>query len=108
MKEYTTDKIRNVALVGHQGAGKTSLVEALLFNTGATNRLGSVNDQTTISDWDEDEHARGISLSTSLLPLEFNDFKINILDTPGHTDFQGEVKSNRFSLLEISFLCQLV
>jgi elongation factor G len=93
VKEYKTDKIRNVALVGHQGSGKTSLVEALLFNTGATNRLGSVDSQTSISDWDEDEHARGISLSTSLLPLEFGDFKINVLDTPGHTDFQGEVKN---------------
>ncbi|RMF80217.1 MAG: elongation factor G [Chloroflexi bacterium] len=93
MKEYTTENLRNVALVGHQGAGKTSLVEALLYNTGAINRLGRVEEGNTTSDWDEDEQARGISLSTSLIPIEFNDHKINILDTPGYTDFQGEVKN---------------
>ncbi|RMG86671.1 MAG: elongation factor G [Chloroflexi bacterium] len=93
MREYTTDKIRNVALVGHQSAGKTSLVEALLFNTGAINRVGRVEEGNTVSDWDEDERERGLSLSTSLVPVEFNDHKINILDTPGYTDFQGEVKN---------------
>ena len=91
MKEYQTDRLRNIALVGHQGAGKTSLAEALLFNTGATTRLGSVMDGTTVSDYDEDEKARGLSLSTSLIPCEFNDHKINVLDTPGYTDFAGEV-----------------
>jgi elongation factor G len=93
MKEYTTDKLRNVALVGHQGSGKTSLVESLLFNTGAINRLGKVEDKNTVSDWDEDEKARGMSISTSLIPVEFNDHKINILDTPGFTDFQSEMKN---------------
>jgi elongation factor G len=93
MKEYTTDKLRNVALVGHQGAGKTSLVEALLYNTGAINRMGRVEEGNTVSDWDEDEKERGLSLSTSLIPLEFNDHKINVLDTPGYTDFQGELKN---------------
>jgi elongation factor G len=93
MKEYQTDKLRNVVLVGHQGAGKTSLVEALLYNTGAINRLGKVEEKNTISDWDEDEKERGISVSTSLVPIEFNEHKINILDTPGYTDFQGEVKN---------------
>lgn len=93
MKEYTTDKLRNVALVGHQGSGKTSLVEAMLHNTGATNRLGSVLDKNTVSDWDDDERARGMSISTSLIPLEFNDHKINLLDAPGFTDFQGEMKN---------------
>jgi elongation factor G len=93
MKEYVTDKLRNVALVGHQGAGKTSLVEALLYNTGAINRMGRVEEGNTVSDWDEDEKERGLSLSTSLIPLEFNDHKINILDTPGYTDFQGELKN---------------
>jgi elongation factor G len=93
MKEYTTEKLRNVALVGHQGAGKTTLVEALLYNTGAVNRFGKVEEGSTASDWDEDEKARGISLSTSLIPLEFQDHKINVLDAPGYTDFQGEVKN---------------
>jgi elongation factor G len=93
MQEYTTDKIRNVALVGHQGSGKTSLVEALLFNTGVINRLGRIEDGTTVSDWDEDEHGKGNSLSTSIIPVEFEGHKINILDTPGFTDFQGEVKN---------------
>lgn len=93
MRVYETEKIRNVALVGHQGCGKTSLVEAMLFNTGATSRMGRIEDGTTASDWQDDEKSRGISLSTSLIPLEFEDHKINILDTPGYTDFQGEVKN---------------
>jgi elongation factor G len=93
MKEYTTDKIRNVAVVGHQGCGKTSLVEALLFNTGAINRMGKVEDKNTVSDWDDEERSRGMSINTSLVPLEFEDHKINLLDTPGFTDFQGEVKN---------------
>ena len=93
MREYTTDKLRNVALVGHQGSGKTTLVEALLFNTGAVSRLGRIEEKTTVSDWEDEEKERGISLSTSLIPLEFSDHKINVLDTPGYTDFQGEVKN---------------
>ena len=91
MKEYTSENIRNIALVGHQSAGKTSLVEALLFNTGAINRLGKVEEGNTVSDWDEDEKERGLSLSTSLVPIEFSDTKINVLDAPGYTDFQGEM-----------------
>ena len=93
MKEYASEHIRNVALTGHQGSGKTSLVEALLFNTGAINRLGTVEEGNTVSDWDEDERERGLSLSTSLVPVEFDETKINLLDTPGYTDFQGEVKN---------------
>src|SRR5689334_18203507 len=93
MKEYASDKLRNVALVGHQSAGKTTLVEALLYNTGAISRIGRVEEKNTISDWDEEEKERGLSLSTSLIPIEFNETKINVLDTPGYTDFQGEVKN---------------
>src|SRR5690554_6108226 len=93
MKEYSSDKLRNVALVGHQGAGKTSLAEALLYNTGAITRLGRVEEKNTVSDWDEEERERGLSISTSLIPVEFEDHKINILDTPGYTDFLGEIKS---------------
>ncbi|MCL4255911.1 MAG: 50S ribosome-binding GTPase, partial [Anaerolineae bacterium] len=93
MREYQSEKLRNVALVGHQGCGKTSLVEALLFNTGATNRMGRVEDGSTVSDWDEDEKSRKVSLSTSLIPLEYDDHKVNVLDAPGASEFQGEIKN---------------
>ena len=93
MKEYQTENIRNVALVGHQSCGKTSLLEALLYCTGATNRMGHISESNMVSDWDDEERERGLSLSTSLAPVEFNDIKINLLDTPGFTDFQGELKN---------------
>ena len=93
MKEYGTESIRNVALVGHLGSGKTSLVEAMLYNTGATTRLGKIEDGTTVSDFDEEEHRRKISVSTSLVAVEYDNHKINFLDTPGFTDFVGDVKS---------------
>lgn len=93
MKEYATDKIRNVAMVSHGGAGKTMLGEALLHFSGATTRLGKVEDGTTISDFEEEEIRRKLSLSTSILPVEHRDHKINLLDTPGYTDFIGEVIS---------------
>jgi elongation factor G len=93
MKEYTTDKLRNVVLVGHQSAGKTTLVEAMLFNTGAISRMGRIEEKNTVSDWDDEEKERGLSLATSLIPLEFQDCKINLLDTPGYTDFQGDIKN---------------
>src|SRR5574338_413686 len=93
MKEYTTEFLRNVALVSHGGAGKTMLAEALLHFTGATTRLGKVEDGTTTSDYDEEEIRRKISLYTSVIPLEFRDTKINLLDAPGYTDFVGEVVS---------------
>ena len=93
MKEYGTESIRNVALVGHLGSGKTSLVEAILYNTGAITRLGRIEDGTAVSDFDEEEHRRRISVSTSLIAVEYDNYKINLLDTPGFTDFVGEVKS---------------
>src|SRR6266516_3356043 len=83
-------KIRNVAVVGHRGTGKTSLVEALLFQAGATNRLGTVESGSTVSDWDEDEQRRQMSLSASICHLEWQDRKINLLDTPGDPGFQGD------------------
>lgn len=92
MKEYQTVQLRNVALLSHGSAGKTSLAEAMLLNTGAINRLGNVNEGTTVSDYDEEEIRRHISLSTSLIPCEWDGHKINILDTPGYLDFVGEVK----------------
>src|SRR5512136_1276568 len=93
MKEYTTKFIRNIALVSHSSAGKTMLAEAMLHFTGATTRLGRIEDGTTASDYEEEEIRRGISLSTSMIPIEYKDHKINLLDTPGYTDFIGEVIS---------------
>jgi len=93
MKVYSTDSIRNIALASHQGAGKTSLVEAMLFNAGAVTRLGAIAQGNTVSDFEEEEVRRGLSLSTSLIPIEANGLKLNFLDTPGYTDFQGEVKN---------------
>lgn len=92
MRVYTSEFIRNIAITGHQGSGKTTLVEAMLYNSGAISRMGRVEDGTTVSDWGEDERDRQISINTSLVPIEYADHKINILDTPGFTDFQGEVQ----------------
>jgi elongation factor G len=92
MKEYTTEFLRNVALVSHGGAGKTMLAEAFLHATGATTRLGKVEDGTTASDYEE-EHRRKISIFSSLIPIEHRDHKINIIDAPGYTDFVGEMIS---------------
>jgi elongation factor G len=93
MKEYTTDSIRNIALVSHSSAGKTMLAEAFLHFTGATTRLGRIEDGTSASDFEEEEIRRGISLSTAIIPVEYQDHKINILDTPGYNDFIGEMIS---------------
>ncbi|HET9587915.1 MAG TPA: GTP-binding protein, partial [Anaerolineales bacterium] len=93
MKEYTTEFLRNIALVSHGGAGKTMLAEAFLHATGATTRLGKVEDETTISDHDDEEHRRKISIYASVLPLEYRDHKINVIDAPGYTDFVGEAIS---------------
>ena len=93
MKEYTPDHIRNVSLIGHGGAGKTSFSEAMLFSAGSTTRLGKVEEGNTISDYHPDEIERQISINTSLLFSEWKSNKINILDTPGYTDFTGEVKA---------------
>lgn len=92
MKNYAAKDLRNVAVVGHGGTGKTSLVEALLFNTGAINRLGRVEDGTTTADYHPEEVKRGITVHTSIVPCEFEGIKINLLDTPGYSDFIGEVK----------------
>lgn len=93
MKEYTTELIRNIALVSHGSAGKTMLAEAFLHFTGATTRLGKIEDGTTASDYDEEEIRRKLSLYTSVLPVEYRDHKINVLDAPGYTDFVGEMIS---------------
>src|SRR2546427_9472029 len=83
-------KIRNVAVVGHRGTGKTSLVEALLFQAGAANRLGTVESGSTVSDWDDDEQRRQMSLSASICNVEWQGRKINLIDTPGDAGFQGD------------------
>lgn len=92
MKVYDANNIRNIALAGHQGCGKTSLVEAFLFLTGAINRMGKIEDKNTVTDYDEDEKDRGMSINTALAPIEVDDVKVNLLDTPGFTDFQGDVQ----------------
>ena len=93
MKEYKTESIRNIVLASHSSAGKTMLVEALANFTGITTRMGQVEDGSTISDHDDEETRRGISLFTSVIPLEYKDKKLNLFDTPGYTDFIGEVIS---------------
>jgi elongation factor G len=93
MKQYSPERIRNVALLSHSGAGKTTLSESMLFNAGAINRLGKIEAGNTTSDYDPDEIKHHISLNLSLLPFEWHDSKINLLDTPGYLDFVGEVKA---------------
>ena len=93
MHDYESDKIRNVVLLSHSGTGKTSLGEAMLFNSGAISRLGNPADGTTTSDYDPDEIKRNISINLSLLPCQWKDSKLNIIDTPGYPDFVGEVKA---------------
>jgi len=88
---YTTDKIRNVALLGHSGSGKTSLAESILYSTGAIDRQGKVADGNTVSDYDSEEIKRQISISLSAMYAEYKQHKINIIDTPGYFDFAGEV-----------------
>jgi elongation factor G len=91
VKRYPPEKIRNVALVGHGGSGKTILTEGLLYTAGVINRMGRVEDGSTVSDFDAEEQRRGQSLSLALAPFEWNDHKINLIDTPGYADFVGDV-----------------
>ena len=92
MNVFTTDKSRNVVLLGHGGCGKTSLAEAMAYLAGLTNRMGTVDDGNTISDYDKEETKRHFSIHTSLIPIPWGDVKINLLDTPGYFDFVGEVE----------------
>ncbi|MBQ6814657.1 MAG: elongation factor G [Lachnospiraceae bacterium] len=92
MNVYTTEKIRNVVLLGHGGAGKTSLVESMAYLSGITTRMGKVDDGNTISDFGKEEQKRKISIYTSVVPIEWEGVKINVLDTPGYLDFTGEVE----------------
>ena len=93
MAQYGLENIRNLALLAHNGAGKTSLAEAILFNTKLINRLGKVSEGSTTSDYDPAEQKRGMSISLSILPYIWQGNKINLMDTPGYPDFVGEVKS---------------
>ena len=93
MKNYGLENIRNLSLLSHSGAGKTSVAEAILFTSGVINRLGNVEDGTTTSDYDPDEVKRQISINLTLLPCEWQSTKINLIDTPGYSDFVGEVKA---------------
>lgn len=92
MKKYNTSQIRNVVLMGHGGAGKTTLAEAILRTTGTISRRGTIEDGNTVSDYDPEEIKRKFSIKTSLIPVEWKDHKINILDAPGYDDFTGEVE----------------
>jgi len=99
MKVYSTDKIRNVVLLGHGGAGKTTLAEAMAYLSGITNRLGKVTDGNTVSDYDKEEIKRKFSISTAMLPIEWNDVKVNILI---HRDFSiSSVRQKKLRLLQM-------
>jgi len=94
MTIYKSDQLRNVVLLGHGGAGKTSLADAMLFDTGAVNRLGRVDEGTSVSDWDDEERRRQMSITATLIPCEWQNHKLNVIDTPGYMDFVGEVISS--------------
>ena len=93
MPKFRTDQIRNVALLGHGGSGKTTLCDALLYKLKAIPRMGRVEDGSTTSDWDTEEQRRGISINLSVVPIEYDEHKLNFLDAPGYLDFVGEVIS---------------
>lgn len=92
MKNYVSNRIRNVVLLGHSGSGKTTYAEAALYYSGATKRFGKVEDGNTVSDYEAEEIRRKVSINTSVIPVEWQDTKINFLDTPGYFDFAAEVK----------------
>ena len=93
MKEYSTGNIRNVALISHGGAGKTTLGDAMLFLSGGNDRFGRTDDNSSVLDFDPDEQRRKTTISTSIAPVEWKGAKVNVLDTPGYFDFVGEVRS---------------
>ena len=92
MKVYTTDRIRNVVILGHGGSGKTSLVEAMAYLSGVTSRMGSISEGNTVSDYDKEEIKRKFSINTTVMPIIWGDVKVNVLDTPGYFDFVGEAE----------------
>ena len=99
MNVYETSSIRNVVFLGHGGSGKTTLAEAISYSTGVITRMGRVQDGNTISDYDKEEIKRKFSINASVIPVEWNGLKINILDAPGYFDFVGQM-ARRESKLE--------
>ena len=103
----TANELRNVCLVGHGGSGKTSLVESMLFLTGATDRFGKVSDGNSVCDYDAEEIKRQISISMSMAPVNYNKVKLNVLDAPGNFDFAGEavcaIRASRFVRKKVVF-----
>ena len=93
MADYTIKDIRNIALISHAGSGKTSFAEAIVYNAGASNRFGKVDDGTTVSDYSEDEIERKVSISASILSFKYGGKRVNIIDSPGYADFMGEMLS---------------
>ena len=93
MGHKAADRIRNVALIGHRGSGKTSLCEAILFEAGVVNRLGQVDDGSTVSDFEEDEQERAMSIGASVASFEYTDRKINLIDTPGEPSASSPTRS---------------
>ncbi len=90
MKDYLSSEVRNVSVVGHSGTGKTSVLEAMLYYTDATDRFGKTSEGSSLIDFDAEEIRRGLSVYTSIVPIEWDDCKINFIDTPGYLDFIGE------------------
>ena len=90
MKDYLSSEVRNVSVVGHSGAGKTSVLEAMLYYTDATDRFGKTSEGSSLIDFDAEEIRRGLSVYTSIVPIEWDGCKINFIDTPGYLDFIGE------------------
>lgn len=90
MRDYKSSEVRNVSVVGHSGAGKTSVLEAMLYYTDATERFGKTSEGSSLIDFDAEEIKRGISIYTSIVPIEWDECKINFIDTPGYLDFTGE------------------
>ena len=101
MPHRAADRIRNVALIGHRGSGKTSLHEAMLFEAGAVNRLGTVTDGSTVSDYEDDEQEREMSIGATLASFEHDGRRINLIDTPGYLDYFGEVVTGLHAALSL-------
>lgn len=98
MRDYQSFEVRNVSVIGHSGAGKTSVLEAMLYYTKATDRFGKTTEGSSMIDFDAEEIRRGLSVYTTIVPIEWEDSKINFIDTPGYLDFVGE-KQGGFQLV---------